>query len=584
MNNRFISLLLGMALCSNVFAETTAEAIDPMATETQGAAISTEATEASMSEVAMEQMTFAETNNESLTSIMVQNAPKINAPKAGAFSLSKEAYTKYGGYLPLKEFEITPIPLISFGFIAKGNKKNFRAARNNFIPSYENHLDDWSQHFPLILTTALNFAGYEGRNNHWRYLTSGALSYATMAAIVNGIKYSAKEMRPDGSTANSFPSGHTATAFVAATILHKEYGQTRSPWFSVAGYGCATMTGIMRTLNNRHWISDILVGAGLGVLSTDIGYAIADMIWKDKGINRQQIEGMGDMIANPSFFRFSLGMQFMNDLKLPNNIEYITTAQLWSKPGEATLMDDFYMIRRHGNPFRIPDDFNEEVPSYKNYATGQPSYAADVMPRVKVATGTSVSAEGAYFINNYLGFGARARITTAPTYADGLYCYKTVADNKMMKIANSGSVSEVWSIVDAGIGIFGGLPISKHHNIGAKLLYGRRFFGELDLSAAYDAVYSDGTNSVVATTYGDNLWIGKTNTDDFGAGIHYTYSTNNGIAVSAYVDYDFSNPEFYVEYSPYNNDANKMHMKTSEFKYKQRMQSFNIGASMVVMF
>ena len=47
---------------------------------------------------------------------------------------------------------------------------------------------------------------------------------ALMATAVNSLKYSCKVMRPDGSTRNSFPSGHTATAFMAATMLHKEYG------------------------------------------------------------------------------------------------------------------------------------------------------------------------------------------------------------------------------------------------------------------------------------------------------------------------------------------------------------------------
>ena len=206
------------------------------------------------------------------------------ATALGSEASKKAAESKYGVYTPLKELEITSVPLIAFGFIAKADKKNFRAARNNFIPSYKNRMDDWLQHVPLIATTAMNFAGYEGRSNHWRYLASGAMSYGFMALFTNVIKYSAKEMRPDGSTANSFPSGHTATAFVAATIMHKEYGLTRSPWWSVLAYGCATTTGIMRTLNNRHWISDILVGAGIGVISTDLGYMMGDFIFKKKRI------------------------------------------------------------------------------------------------------------------------------------------------------------------------------------------------------------------------------------------------------------------------------------------------------------
>ena len=146
-------------------------------------------------------------------------------------------------------------------------------------------------------------------------------------------------MRPDGSTANAVPSGHTATAFTAATIMHKEYGLTRSPWWSIFGYGCATTTGIMRTLNNRHWISDVLVGAGLGIISTDLGYMCADWIFKKKGINREPLENTSDLWQNPSFFKLELGMQLTNDLKLPTNTSFLTTANLYNYGG-AYLDDD----------------------------------------------------------------------------------------------------------------------------------------------------------------------------------------------------------------------------------------------------
>ena len=39
-----------------------------------------------------------------------------------------------------------------------------------------------------------------------------------------------------------------------------------SPWYAVGGYAVATFTGVMRVLNNRHWISDVLSGAGIGIL------------------------------------------------------------------------------------------------------------------------------------------------------------------------------------------------------------------------------------------------------------------------------------------------------------------------------
>ena len=137
----------------------------------------------------------------------------------------------------------------------QGGKKN-----TQLLTDFKTGIDDYTQFFGPAMVVGLKLGGYEGRSDWPRLLASSLMSYGIMAGLVNGIKYTAKEMRPDGSSANSWPSGHTATAFVGASLLHKEYGLTRSPWWSVAGYGVATATGVMRVLNNRHWISDVMSG------------------------------------------------------------------------------------------------------------------------------------------------------------------------------------------------------------------------------------------------------------------------------------------------------------------------------------
>ena len=76
---------------------------------------------------------------------------------------------------------------------------------------------------------------------------------------------------------------------------------TRSPWFSVAGYGIATATGVMRVLNNRHWVSDVMSGAGIGIFAGELGYALADLLFKGKGLLRNDLEGNYD---SSSFFLF----------------------------------------------------------------------------------------------------------------------------------------------------------------------------------------------------------------------------------------------------------------------------------------
>lgn len=174
--------------------------------------------------------------------------------------------------------------LIGGGIILSAADHQTRALRTDYLPSFRYHYDDYLQFSPLALAYGLKFCGVEGRSSWERLALSNGLSLGVMLSTVYVVKYGLGRLRPDGTTHNSFPSGHTAMAFTAATILHKEYGVTRSPWWSVAGYTLATATGISRSLNNRHWLSDIVVGAGVGILSTELGYLITDKILGSRGV------------------------------------------------------------------------------------------------------------------------------------------------------------------------------------------------------------------------------------------------------------------------------------------------------------
>jgi hypothetical protein len=151
---------------------------------------------------------------------------------------------------------------------------------------------------------------------------------------------------------------------------------------------------------------------------------------------------------------------------------------------------------------------------------------------------------------------------------------------------NSASVTDVWSLVDVSGGLYLALPFSPKHNVGIKALYGRRFFGSLNLIAAWDQTYlNTQTNETTAVTmYGDALKIDKTNSDNFTVGLHYTYAMNSGMAISAFVDYDYSKPTFDVEYSPYHKDMLLMATKHSRFSYSNKINSYTLGVAMSVIF
>lgn len=158
------------------------------------------------------------------------------------------------------------------------------ALRNNWMPAFDYSYDDYLQYAPAGVMLGLKISGYEGRSEWGRMLVSDAFSAAIMAGTVNGMKYSIARMRPDGSRRNSFPSGHTATAFLTATMLHKEYGW-KDPWLSIGGYTAAAVTGLSRILNNRHWLTDVIAGAGIGIGSVHLGYYLTDRIFGNRQLS-----------------------------------------------------------------------------------------------------------------------------------------------------------------------------------------------------------------------------------------------------------------------------------------------------------
>lgn len=198
------------------------------------------------------------------------------------------------------------VPLIAGGLIIKGEDDHFRSLRNGYSPSFRYHYDDYLQYLPAATLLGLKIGGVKGRSSTGRMLVSDAFSAAIMGIAVNSLKSTVHVMRPDGVGANSFPSGHTAMAFMTATMMHKEYGGV-SPWYSIGAYSVATATGITRQLNNKHWLSDVMVGAGIGILSVELGYFLADLIFKDKGITDFTTAESFDRISRPSFSGLYLG-------------------------------------------------------------------------------------------------------------------------------------------------------------------------------------------------------------------------------------------------------------------------------------
>lgn len=136
---------------------------------------------------------------------------------------------------------------------------------------HHTRVDEFLQFAPIATVWGLRFAGVKSLHTPKERIGIMALSFATMSALTYGTKLVVHETRPDGSDRRSFPSGHTARAFMGAEILYQEYKDV-SPWIGYAGYAMAAATGYLRIYNDKHYINDVLAGACIGILSTKVGY------------------------------------------------------------------------------------------------------------------------------------------------------------------------------------------------------------------------------------------------------------------------------------------------------------------------
>ena len=171
---------------------------------------------------------------------------------------------------------IIPTVLIGYGFIGleSDQLKSFNTQiRDEVKEDIDNKItiDDFSQYAPAASVYALNAMEIEGKNNLKDRSIILATSYLMMSTTVFALKKITKVERPDGTSNNSFPSGHTANAFAGAEFLWQEY-KDKSIWYGISGYIVATGTGLFRMYNNRHWLTDVAAGAGIGILSTKAAY------------------------------------------------------------------------------------------------------------------------------------------------------------------------------------------------------------------------------------------------------------------------------------------------------------------------
>jgi membrane-associated phospholipid phosphatase len=172
-----------------------------------------------------------------------------------------------------KKKAIVPLSLIGLGVLLNGSR--LERQFNTFVHEelsfeHKSTVDDYVRHVPAIIMYSADILGAKAKN-HWFDQTK----YLFISNLVSGyttrkLKSLTEKTRPNG-TSRSFPSGHSTSAFSNASVLYNEFYES-SPLLAYSGYAFATSTALFRMSNNRHWLSDVMVGAGIGILVTELVY------------------------------------------------------------------------------------------------------------------------------------------------------------------------------------------------------------------------------------------------------------------------------------------------------------------------
>lgn len=170
---------------------------------------------------------------------------------------------------------VIPLSLIGTGLIinySNGSigKENLQENIQNSFPDFDSNLDNILLFVPTLTMYTADILKIESKNDAFTQTKYLAIAVLANNIITFSLKNILNEERPNGED-YSFPSGHTSNAFVMATVLHHEFKDTHTI-LAFSGFLFATTTGVFRVLNNVHWVSDVLVGAGIGILVTDLVY------------------------------------------------------------------------------------------------------------------------------------------------------------------------------------------------------------------------------------------------------------------------------------------------------------------------
>jgi membrane-associated phospholipid phosphatase len=148
---------------------------------------------------------------------------------------------------------------------------------NNNHPDFYTTADDYLQWAPSASVYLMDAFKVKTKHSFKEHLLIDAGSII----ITGGAGYVMRKISGNIDEYNThgtwFPSGHTANAFRGAEIVFQEL-KDRNRVLSYSGYLVATAVGVLRIYNKQHLLSEVLAGAGLGMLSTKLTYLVFDKV------------------------------------------------------------------------------------------------------------------------------------------------------------------------------------------------------------------------------------------------------------------------------------------------------------------
>ena len=178
---------------------------------------------------------------------------------------------------------VVPAVLIGYGISTlqgHGFYSSYQAQADaqRAFPGFHFTVDNYLGYVSYLGLAGAELAGVHPQHDLLNTALLVAKAELLLTAAVYGLKYTTHVERPSSKDDHSFPSDHAAQAFLAASIVNLEL-RDQSHWYGVGAYGLATSVAVLRVLNNKHWESDVLAGAGLGILSAHVAYLTHQNRW-----------------------------------------------------------------------------------------------------------------------------------------------------------------------------------------------------------------------------------------------------------------------------------------------------------------